>query len=412
MARPGLTIEKGNGGLGRRQPSQRMISGAVMQAVATPKMTLGEIYELRGTADANALELNAEYDSSNKVLVHHHIERFFLRNPSGTLHFMPVAQNVAMADIVDKDQEYLEKLLRTKAGEIRQAMVALNPDATYVPTIEDGLDSDVLAAIPVAQQLADHEFSKDRFAHIFLEGRSLTGTTSALRDLRDLAADAADVSVVIAADNDISASDPRYAGYAAIGDVLGLVSSAFVGQNAGELTQGFNLTDVAETAFISAGLSSGNPIDSYNDTDLDALNEKGYIFATSVSGIAGYFLVDMHTCSDIEGDYAYVENVRTINEMIRAARAALLPRVKGRLFVDPDSGKLAPNTIKEMEASTIASQDQLVADGDLSGGVECYIDPDQNVLSTSRLEVSLSAVPVAIGRQINLKIGFNNPSNT
>lgn len=410
MARPTLRTEKLNGGLGRRVPSAAMITAAVMQAVATAEMPLDAIYELNSLDDVEALGLSEAYDSTNKVLTYHQLQRFFFRNPSATLHFMPVAQTVTLEEMVDKDEAYLSKVLKSKAGAIRQAFVALNPADGYVPTISEGLDDDVAAAVTKAQALVDAEFQKDRYALIFIEGRSFTGTTTALTNFRTLVTQAPDVCVVLAADNDISTADDAYSGYAAVGDVVGLVSKASVGQNAGELTEDFNLQDEAEKLFLNAGLSSGNHIDEYTDTDLETLNEKGYIFAAATPGIAGYHLDDTHTCARIDSDYAYIENVRTINEMIRAARASLLPRVKGRLFVDPDSGKIAPGTVKEMEVTTIASQDALLANGDLSGGVDCYIDPDQNLLATSEFDVKLTGVPVAIGRQITLKIGFRNPA--
>jgi hypothetical protein len=52
----------------------------------------------------------------------------------------------------------------------------------------------------------------------------------------------------------------------------------------------------------------------------------------------------------------------------------------------------------------------MVADGDISGGVDAYVDPAQDVLSTSKIEVLLTFVPVAINRKITLKIGFDNPN--
>lgn len=409
MGRPKLITQKLNGGLGRRTPSATMITAAVMQVVALSGLVHNTIYELKSIEDAEALGLDVAYDTANKVLVYHHLSRFFFRNPSATLHFMPVAQTVTLEDMADKDEDYLAKIYKNLGGEIRQGFIALNPVDGYTPTIVGGLDGDVIAAVTKAQELAEAEFSKDRFAITFIEGRAFTGTATAITDFRALATVAPDVAVVLGADNDISTADAAYAGYAAVGDVVGLVSKAAVSQNAGQLTEDFNLTDKASKIFINAGLSSGKHIDEYSDTDLDTLNDKGYIYGVGTAGVAGYHLVDMHTCDAVDSDYAYVENVRTINEMIRAGRTSLLPRMKGRLYVDPDTGKLAPSTTKEMELSTIASQNNLLADGDLSGGVDCYINPDQNILETSKLEVLLTAVPVAIGRLITLKIGFKNP---
>lgn len=50
-------------------------------------------------------------------------------------------------------------------------------------------------------------------------------------------------------------------------------------------------------------------------------------------------------------------------------------------------------------------------DGDLSGGIDTYVDPSQNVLATSNLNVAITAVPVPIGRQITINLGFSNPLN-
>lgn len=73
---------------------------------------------------------------------------------------------------------------------------------------------------------------------------------------------------------------------------------------------------------------------------------------------------------------------------------------------------MAPETVKDLETTTKVSLDPMVASGDISGGVDAYIDPAQNVLATSEFEVLLTFIPVAIGRRITLKVGFKNPLNT
>lgn len=76
----------------------------------------------------------------------------------------------------------------------------------------------------------------------------------------------------------------------------------------------FNLTNRNEKVFLNAGLSSGKKIEEYSDSDLDLLDDKGFIFATSVAGIAGFFIVDTPTCTDNASDYKFVENNRTIKK--------------------------------------------------------------------------------------------------
>ena len=409
MERPGLKIVRLNGGLGRRGTTNDMTTAVVMNAIATADMILGTIYTLISIDDVEALGLSAAYDDDNNVLVYHRLKRLFVRNPSVTIHFMPLAQTVTMTQMADKANDHLAKLLRDKAGEVVIAIICLNPVVGYVPTIVTGLDSDSISAIYKLQELATAEFEKDRYCEFFVEGRSFSGTASAALNLRTLVDECADVSVVIMADNDVSNLKTIYNKYAAVEDFTAIVSLSEVSQNAGELIQDFNLTNVAQGFFLNAGLSSGNHINTFNDASLDLLNEKGYVFAGATPGIAGYHIVDTSTCAKITSDYAYVENNRTIKKAIKLARKAILPRVKSRIYVDSVSGKIKAENAKEIEMITTESLRPMLTAGDISGGIDAFVDPNQNILATSRLDILLTFVPVSIGRQITLKIGFKNP---
>lgn len=416
--RPKLIVQKLNGGLGRRNPSADMVTGSVMNAVATSEMVLGNIYTLKNIQEVETLGITKDYDQTHKVLVYERLRRFFIHNPSITVHFMPVAQGVTLTQMVDKDNNYLARLLREKAGEIVQVSVALNPKEDYTPVIETGLDKDSIDAIYKAQALSNVEWTKDRYTEIYLEGRSFSGTSEAALNLRTLLSECPDISVVIGADFEVSSRGDLYKGYAAVEDFAAMVSKAAVSQNAGEQINDFNMTHVDEKIFIVPGLSSGTRLGNYSDTDLDTLDSKGYIFFAPVFGLggvsstSGIFINDTHTCDKITSDYAYTENNRTIKKAIKLAKTALTPKVKGRLYVDENTGFMAPETVKDLETTTKVSLDPMVAAGDISGGVDAYINPEQNVLASSEFEVYLTFIPVAIGRRITLKVGFRNPLNT
>ncbi|GEN71580.1 DUF2586 family protein [Chryseobacterium lathyri] len=415
--RPRLIVQKLNGGLGRRNSSADMVTGSVMNAVATPEMVLGNIYTLKNIQEVESLGITQEYDRTYKVLVYERLRRFFVHNPSITVYFMPVAQGVTLTQMVDKDNNYLAKLLRDKAGEIVQVSVSLNPEEDYTPTIETGLDKDSIDAIYKAQGLADAEWNKDRYSEIYIEGRSFSGTSAAALNLRTLLNECPDISVVIGADYAVSTRDELYKGYAAVEDYTAMISKAAVSQNAGEQVNDFNLTNAGESTFIIPALSSGNKLSDYSDTDLDNLDERGYIYFApivnlgGISSTAGIFINDTHTCAKITSDFAYGENNRTIKKAIKLAKAALTPKVKGRIYVDENTGFMAPETVKDLETITKVSLDPMVASGDISGGVDAYINPEQNVLATSEFIVLLTFIPVAIGRRITLKVGFRNPLN-
>lgn len=409
--RPNITVNKLNGTLGRRGSNTDAVFGLVISApaaVGAGAAVNGVVYPLKSQRDAVALGLTAQYDDTNKVLVYHHIDRFFKRNPNGFLYLMTAPQTQSLADMADLSKDYAKKLLRSMGGKVKYLGIARNPLAAYEPVLETGLDADVLSAVTKAQALYAEEFSQFRYASVLIEGRSFNGTAAAAMDLRTLASP--QVSITIAADPAISGAKPEYQDYAAIGDVLGLISLAAVSQDPGEMDPKFNLSDPGRDMFVTAGLSSGLAIDNYDDQSLNLLNEKGYIFPTAVAGYDGFYLSDSHTCSALENnDYAYIENNRTIEKMITLARTSLLPKVKSRLRVDPDTGKLDEEDIKALETTGKKALEPMEDAGDLSGGRDCYVDPDQDLLSGAPLVVEVSAIPLSIARSIVLNIGFSNP---
>lgn len=414
--RPKLIVEKLNGGLGRRNSTNDMLTGVVMNAVETnTTMELGKVYTFLTITEVEDLGITAEYDQVNSVLVYERLKRLFLHNPSITLYVMFVAQEVTLTDMADKSKDYLAKVLRSEKGKIVQAMIARNPDEDYVPTIETGLDKDSIDAIYKLQELSDFEWDKDRYCEFFVEGRSFSGASSTLLDLRTLTNACPDVSVVLFADNDISKRNTLYNGYAAVEDFVGMLSKAAVSQNCGELSEEFNLTNVANKIFLNPGLSSGAHIDTFSDEALDQINSSGYIIAgyeDDVDGVSGVYITDTHTCDKLDSDFAYVENNRTIKKAIKLCKSKVKPRIKARIYVDEDTGQIAPDVAKDIEKDVKTALRQLQGSGDISGGIDAYVDPAQNVLATSELIILATFIPVAIGRKITLKIGFKNPLNT
>lgn len=409
--RPNVTINKLNGSLGRRNPNTDAVFGMVLSApevAGATNLKNGVTYVFASIKDAIAIGITESYDTTNTVLVYHHINRFFIRNPNATLYFLTAPQTATLADMANVANAYAKKLARDQQGKVKFIGIGRNPVADYTPVLATGLDTDVLTAVANAQALYASEFSQFRYASFLIEGRSFNGTAAAAKDLRTLASP--NVSVTIAADPAISKSNAAFAGYAALGDVLGLISLAAVSQDPGELDPAFNLQNTGLGLFTTAGLSSNQDINTYVDADLDQLNDKGYIFPDVISGLAGFYLSDSHTCSPIgNNDYAYIENNRTIEKAIFLARTAILPKVKSRLKVDPSTGQLQDDDRKALETTGKKALEQMEDEGDISGGIDCYVDPDQNVLATSNVNVEIAFTPLSIGRQIVISIGFSNP---
>lgn len=412
MARSRIQSSRLVGGLGRRLPNLDGVCGFIMSGVAVVGgIQLNTVYELNAPSDLETLLVDANYDTTNKVLVYHHIERFFGRNRNGKAYLMLVAQTSTLTNMVDITvANSAKKMLAEKQGEIKFLVVARNPVTGYTPTLEDGLDADVFAAIPKAQELIDSEAQSYRLLDaVIIEGRSFNGTASAAENLRSLGAYEG-VSVVIAADNDVSSAMAEYNGYAAVGDFAGLLSAAAISQHPGEPIEQFNLVNEARGWFVNPGLSSNQKITAYTDTDLGTLDTKGFIYAESIPLVQGIFFQDTHTLISIDSDYAFIENNRVINKMIRLANSALSRKAKARYEVDSETGQIDPAVATGLEGIVVEAVSVMETDGDLSGdSTDAYLDVSKDILSGESIDIELTAIPIVIGREITLKVGFSNP---
>lgn len=412
MARPDVTITKTAGGLGRREPSLDMVCGLVMNGLSVGGgAQTGTIYELKSTKQAEDLGLTSSYDDSNSVLVHYHIKEFFRMNPDGKLWLMLTPQTsggnpLTIDKMADKANDYAKKLLVQAGGEIRQIGIAMNPGSGYTSANTSGIDDTVDSAVAKAQALVDEEINKHRPVEVMLEGRAFSGNPGSTVDLRGKSAQ--NVSVTIAQDQEVANAKSRYSEHAALGTLLGTVSRAAVHQNIGWV-QKFDLADAATSSFIKPGLSDNSALSTFTDTNLDTLDTKGYIFPVTHTGIDGLYWVDSHTATSVSSDFAYIENNRTIHKAIRLVRGAILPKLKGPLYVDQSTGELSPEVIKSFQSDAGEALGVMDQNDELSGHSE-FVDPTQDVLATSKVIVGVTLIPAGVARTIELEIGFDNPA--
>lgn len=389
---PDVRIIKGRGGLGRQKPTDDGISGLLTQGLAVAgKLALDTNYELRSVQQAEALGIVA---TGVYATTHYHISEYFRLNPGAILLVRVVAQTVPMVDMLDRTLTHAKSMLVAGNGRIKQLGVVLNPAAGYVPAVSHGFDDDVFAAVAKAQALAEEEFVQHRPVVILLAGHSYAGDAGDIINLR--AQDAELVSVVLGTDF------LKYPKEPALGTLLGTVSAAAVHENVGWVGK-FNLA--SDGYFLQAGLSNGKALSALVPGDVESLHDKGYILALQHAGIDGNYWNDSHTCTGLDNDYAYIENNRTIHKACTITRRALLPSLKGPLPLTA-TGALRPAVVASLEASIkTAIEAGMLRAGEISD-LDVYIDPDQNVQSTSKVEVKLNLISVATGRLLEATVGF------
>ena len=394
MALPDILISKTTGGLGRQQPTNDGISALITQGVAiSGKLVLGTVYELRSIQAAEAIGITST--ATNFAKTYRHIAEYFRLSPGAVLLFMAVARTVPMADICDRTLAGGAKTLLANAnGRVKQLAVCLNPASGYTPVTTGGLDADVLTAIAKAQALAAEEFAQHRPVAVLLAGHSLATDLSTAPDLRALSSEY--VAVVAGTDHLTLPGEP------AIGTALGAVSAAGVNESIAWV-QKFNLT--GDGRFVSGGLSNGKALTELLPGDLGVLADKGFVVVRQHAGLDGVYFSDTPTCTLISSDYAYVENVRTTNKAARVVRTALLPALNGPLPVNAD-GTLQAQAIGELQGKAVAALNAALAQPGEVSALAVFIDPAQDVISTSQFNVQVRIVPVGVGRQIIVSLGL------
>ncbi len=145
--------------------------------------------------------------------------------------------------------------------------------------------------------------------------------------------------------------------------------------------------------------------------DVETIHDKAYLTFQTYTGIAGYYIADDLLATAETDDYRTITARRTIDKAYRIAYATLLPQLKGKINVRSDGTMLQPVIVswEQMVKNAIAMS--MTRNGELSddngdGGVECFIDPTQNVLSTSEINTVLRVRPFGYARFINVLLGF------
>lgn len=391
---PRVKINFENGALGLVSPSPDGLYGICATGTAVVgKFNLNQAYKLAAYADLADLGIDAD----NNPAIEKIVREFYAEAEDGTeVWLMAFPETTLMSEIADKTQDNAVKLINHVNGKLRGLFISRNPGTGYTTTVTDGLDSDVALAIANAQALA--EWATDsKFAPIFvvIEGYDYQGTAGDLADLTDGTTNNR-VSVMIG--DTVSGSKN-----AAIGTLAGRLASIPVQRNIARVKSG-------PLHFLTGYIGDQKA----EVADVAGLNDKGYITFRTFIGRAGYFFNDDFTATAATDDYSHLTARRTIDKAYRVAYNTLLDYILDDVPVNSD-GTLQVSLIKSWQGSVeSAIALSMTANGELSAdstnpddrGVKCYIDPAQNVVSTSKVEVTISVRPFGYPRYIDVKLGF------
>ena len=408
---PYVKIDFANGAIGASEPMDDGVTGLVCTAVAVTQtvndktenvFALNTPYLITKLDELVSKGITSGEEDANATL-YKAVKEFYDEAPDGSkLWIMGVADTVTLADIVDKTKDNAKKLLIAANGTIRTLAVKIKDKSAYTPTVTTGIDGTVRTAITNAQALAEWA-TETLFAPVMvlLEGRHYTGNAETLVSNPVNTGNNNRVGVVI---GDTVADSKG----AAVGLLAGRIASIPVQRSVARVRTG---SIVATTMYIGGVAAElGNP---------GTINDCGFICPRTFVGKAGYYWSDDKLAAEASDDYSLIPRRRVADKAYRITYSTLINEVAEEISVT-DDGKISAPVVKAIQTAVeSAIVNNMTSRGNLGNdpsdpndmGVECYINPDQNIVATSRLDVQTRIKPHGYSKYIEVSLGFKVAQN-
>ena len=395
--KPKISIAFNNGVIGAVTPLDTGCFGIVASAVAVVGgFQLNTAYQVKSMEDVANLKLT---DSIDNHRLYKALSEFYDEAGSGSeVWIYGIAKTAKVSEWFTPVAGIapVENLLNSANGKIR-GLFTVNA-SSVVPVVTAGMDADVLLAAAKAQTLFEDYIGR-KYAPFFtiLEGYAFSGNKV---DLPDLAESTFNSVGVLIGDTETLSGVTTSKG-SAMGVIAGRLAAFPAKVNAGKVNNG---ALKAPKLFIN-----DLPVENY---DCEALYDKGYITFTTHQSRAGYFVMDDPLACAIDDDYHYLSRRRTINEAFRFSYDALLDFLLDDVPTNSDGTLIATyaKTIEsavERKISNSMGNDLSRDTNDINDtGVKCFVDPTQNVVTSSRLEVVVKIRPFGYNRWIDVALGF------
>lgn len=383
-----LEIIRQNGNVPKSLAGEDHVSGfiAYLTSEEPPEAFKTERVQAVSTIEtAEALGITADADSWTVRVLHYHLSEIFRVNPAISLY----------VGLFAKSDSYTFAEIKTvqnfAGGRIRQMgvwcgdKVFTADDLTAIQGVSDALDLvnaplSVLYAPKVesVKQLPTDIAGADQCRVSVVISQAGSGTGMELYTHADNKATKNSVS--------------------SIGVMLGLLSAAAVHQSISWVKQ-------FPTGITVPAFGDGTLLRNLDSALIEQLDAARYLFLVTHVGQAGSYVNDSHTMDSATSDYAMIESVRTMDKAVRGIRTYLIPELGGNVYIDPDTGKMQPYSVSHLETTANKALEDMEKAGELSG-YKVEIDPEQDVLSTSTVEIVVRQVAVGVMRKIKVKIGF------
>ncbi|KGO89738.1 DUF2586 family protein [Flavobacterium suncheonense] len=394
MSLPGVNVQFENGNLGVVATNPDGVFGLVSSATAVAStFELNKHYVIKSLKDAENLGIT---NSVGNYELYKTIKEFYAEAGTGTeLWIYGVAKTRTLDQLIDDS----ETLLNLSNRRIRAIILKYAPSVAETTT-EDGLREDFPATLAAAQAMAE-AFTVEKIHPVIfiLEGYNFTGVA---QDLTGFELTTYNRVAVMIGDTE-KRSDAAGTKGAAVGVLAGRLAKNQVHVNVGRVKDG--ALKPLEFFIVNA------PVEQY---DVEALHDKGFITLRTHVGKSGYYFSDDPLACTVEDDYHYITRRRVIDKAYTLANATLTNFLLDQVPLT-NEGKMQPSYAKALEAEVerVIAQ-EMTAKGEISAdvtqandtGVQCEIDLNEIIATTSKIKGRVRVRPHGYGRFIEFSIGY------
>lgn len=319
-------------------------------------------------------------------VIFYHISEFFRMKPDGLLYV-----GLYEEPITDIDFEEIKNIQTFANGDIRQIGIWQKKHAFAT------------SQLGVIQGIVDELYTLHTPLEVVYSAEiSGTSTITDLPNLQGLTSEA--VMVTIGQDGNNVGNrlfDALGKSIGQLGVTLGSIASADVATSIAYVG-GYNIgvtAELQETAFANSTLLS-----TVDENTKDILSNRQYVFITKRIGIEGTYFNTSSTATSQSSDFSTMENNRTIDKASRELRKFMLPLLNSKLFVNSD-GTLNFETISTFQVAGNRALQNMVNSQEISA-FSITIDEKQNVLSTSKIVIVATVIPVGVAKNIEIPLSY------
>lgn len=384
MNLPSINFNIQNGGLLQQPVTSDKVVGILLTGYSVvDKVQLNTAYQIFSLKDAENIGITA--GGVNDFAYNQLVELYNEGGQGAEVWLMLVSDATTYTVMFDVNEDYATKLLDEAAGAIR--VLGGVKKSIGTEESEDGLDADVHTAVVKAQALATFYATKFMPIRVLISGNNFTGVVADLKDYKT------------ANNNRVLCLLSNTGGgkVASIGLALGRLARTPVQRNLGRVADG-------PVEPIAAYFTNNAKVETLQSA-WDAIYNKGYTFLRSFVNKSGYFFTDDKTLTEDVDDFNSLARGLTMDKAVILCYITLVENLLDEIEVNAD-GKIHPAIVKSWQAQVEdVLQARMIAESNLSNA-SCYIDENQNILSTGKMNVVVRLQPVGYASEIEVNIGF------